>query len=62
MPVATDHEPAPPPAQGVGGFQHAPVLMESTMALTESAGALIASVPLPRQHEDTIGATRPPLS
>jgi hypothetical protein len=28
--------PAPPPAQGDEGFQHAPVLMESTMALTES--------------------------
>jgi hypothetical protein len=44
--------PAPPPAQGDGGFQHAPVLMESTMALTESVGALISSVPLPWQHED----------
>jgi hypothetical protein len=28
--------PAPPPAQGDGGFQHAPVLTESTMVLTES--------------------------
>ena len=44
--------PAPPPAQGDGGFQHAPVLMESTMALTESVGALITNVPLPWQHED----------
>ena len=31
--------PAQPPAQGDGGLQHAPVLRESTMALTESAGA-----------------------
>jgi hypothetical protein len=35
-----------------GGLQHAPVLRESTMALTESVGSLISSVPLPWQHED----------
>jgi hypothetical protein len=40
------------PAQGDGGLQHAPVLRESTMALTESVGSLISSVPLPWQHED----------
>jgi hypothetical protein len=34
------------------GSQHAPVLRESTMALTESVGSLISSVPLPWQHED----------
>ena len=28
------------------------MLMESTMALTESVKALISSVPLPWQHED----------
>jgi hypothetical protein len=39
--------PAQPPAQGDGGFQHAPVLRESTMTLTKSVGALISSVPLP---------------
>jgi hypothetical protein len=44
--------PAQPPAQGDGGLQHAPVLRESTMALTESVGSLISSVPLPWQHED----------
>ncbi len=44
--------PAQPPAQGYGGLQHTPVLKESTMALTESAGALISSVPLPWQHKD----------
>ena len=44
--------PAQPPAQGDGGLQHAPVLRESTMALTESAGSLISSVPLPWQHKD----------
>jgi hypothetical protein len=44
--------PAQPPAQGDGGLQHAPVLRESTMALTESVGSLISSVPLPWQYED----------
>jgi hypothetical protein len=43
---------APPPAQGDGGAQHAPVLKESTMTLTESVGALIARAPLHWQHED----------
>ena len=37
---------------GGGGLQHAPVLRESTMALTESVGSLISTVPLPWQHED----------
>jgi hypothetical protein len=41
-----------PPAHGDGGCQHAPALPESAKALTESAGALRASVPLPMQHED----------
>ena len=44
-----------PPAHGDGGCQHAP-------ALTEGAGALIVSVPLLMQHEDPMGATRPPRS
>jgi hypothetical protein len=44
--------PAQPPAQGDGRLKHAPVLRESTMALTESVGALRSSVPLPWQHED----------
>ncbi len=39
--------PAQPPAQGDGGLQHAPVLRESTMALSESAGALTAWRPGP---------------
>ncbi len=44
--------PAQPPAQGDGGLQHAPVIRESTMTLTESVGSLISRVPLPWQHED----------
>ena len=44
--------PAPPPVHGGGGAQHAPVLKEGTMTLTESVGALIASPPPHWQHED----------
>ncbi len=57
--------PAPPPAQGGGGAQHAPVLKESTMTLTESVGALIASAPPHWQHEDRghqAAASLPPVS
>ncbi len=42
-----------PSAYGDGRSQHAP-------ALTESAGALIVSVPLLMQHDDPMGATKPP--
>jgi hypothetical protein len=44
--------PAQSPAQGDGGLQHAPVLRESTMALTGSVGPLLSSAPLHWQHED----------
>ncbi len=44
--------PAQPPAQGDGGLQHAPVLRESKMTLTESVGSLISRVPMPWQHEN----------
>ena len=56
--------PAPPPAQGGGGAQHAPVLKESTVTLTESVGALIASSPPHWQHEDRghqAAASLPPV-
>ncbi len=44
--------PAQSPARGDGGPQHAPVLRESTMALIESVGPLLSSVPPHRQQED----------
>ncbi len=40
------------PARVDGGPQHAPVLRESTMALIESVGPLLSSVPPHRQQED----------
>ena len=38
------------------------MLRESTMALTESVGSLISSVPLPWQHEDRGRKAAEPLT
>jgi hypothetical protein len=51
--------PAQPPAQGDGGLQHAPVLRESTMALTESVGAQTAWRPGPTRSLACMLTARP---